>query len=164
LPEDFTGALVLVQHIEASFASTLVDSLAQQTSLDVYAAEEGASPRAGSVCVAVKADHHLILGADRRFHYAREPAQAIHRPSIDVLFESLAQHWPKLGTAVLLTGMGRDGAHGMALLRKRGWRTIAQDERSSAVYGMPRAALDLGGAGEVLGIAEIAPALLRRPK
>lgn len=164
LPADFAAAIVVVQHIEAIFASALVDSLAHHTDLAVYAAEEGMMPKPGAVCIATRADHHLVLGRDLRFHYTRDPAQSIHRPSIDVLFESLAQNWHKAGTAVLLTGMGKDGARGMALLRKSGWRTIAQDERSSVVYGMPRAALDLGGAGEVLGIAEIAPALLRRPK
>jgi two-component system response regulator WspF len=164
LPADFAGALIVVQHIEPSFASTLVDSLAQQTSLHVCAAVEGAAPQAGSVCLAAEPGHHLVLRADLRFHYTREPAYSIHRPSIDVLFESLAQHWSKRGTAVLLTGMGRDGAHGMAVLRSRGWRTIAQDESSSVVYGMPRAARDLGGASEVLDIAQIGPALLRRAR
>jgi two-component system response regulator WspF len=163
LPADFAAAIVVVQHIEAVFASALVDSLAHHTELAVYAAEEGMMPKPGAVCIATRADHHLVLGRDLRFHYLRDPA-SIHRPSIDVLFESLAQNWHKAGTAVLLTGMGKDGARGMALLRKSGWRTIAQDERSSVVYGMPRAALDLGGAGEVLGIGEIAPALLRRSK
>jgi two-component system, chemotaxis family, response regulator WspF len=164
LPADFAGAIVVVQHIEAIFADALVDTLSQHTELGVHAAEEGMMPKPGAVCIATRADHHLVLGRDLRFHYTRDPVQTIHRPSIDVLFESLAKHWHKAGTAVLLTGMGKDGARGMALLRKSGWRTIAQDERSSVVYGMPRAALDLGGAGEVLGIGEIAPALLRRSR
>jgi two-component system response regulator WspF len=161
LPADFAAAIVVVQHIEAVFATALVDTLSQHTGLAVHAAEEGMMPKAGAVCIATRADHHLVLGRDLRFHYTRDPAQSIHRPSIDVLFTSLAQYWHKSGTAVLLTGMGKDGASGMGLLRKNGWRTIAQDERSSVVYGMPRAALDLGAAGEVLGISEIAPALLR---
>jgi two-component system response regulator WspF len=71
---------------------------------------------------------------------------------VDVFFESVAEHWPQRGAAVLLTGMGRDGAKGLLKLRSRGWHTIAQDEASSVVFSMPKAAIDAGAACEVLGI------------
>jgi len=77
------------------------------------------------------------------------------RPSVDVFFESVADHWPQAGTAVVLTGMGRDGARGLMKLRSRGWHTIAQDEGSCIVYSMPKASIDAGAACEVLGIDQM---------
>jgi two-component system response regulator WspF len=160
LPATFPGSLVVVQHIEAEFMPELATTLASRTGLHVALAADGGRPERGSLHIAARPDVHLVLDAQRRFRYVREPAGAIHRPSVDVLFESLARHWPGRGTAVLLTGMGRDGARGMGLLRRAGWRTIAQDAASCAVYGMPRAAVDEGAASEVLNVADIGPALL----
>ena len=90
----------------------------------------------------------------------RSPRGLPYRPSIDLFFESVARHWPEKGVAVLLTGMGRDGAKGLAALRNAGWYTIAQDEASSVVYGMPKAAKELGAAVDILPISVIAPAIL----
>jgi two-component system response regulator WspF len=80
---------------------------------------------------------------------------------VDAFFSSLVEHWPEKGTAVLLTGMGRDGAEGLKRLRSAGWHTIAQDRETSAVYGMPKAAAELGAAVEILPIHAIAPALVK---
>jgi two-component system response regulator WspF len=160
LPSTFAGSLVVVQHIDTEFMPELATTLASRTGLQVALAVEGGMPQRGSLHIAARPDLHLVLDAQRRFRYVREPATAIHRPSVDVLFESLARHWPGRGTAVLLTGMGRDGARGMGLLQRGGWRTIAQDASSSAVYGMPRAAVEEGAANEVLSLADIGPALL----
>jgi len=79
-----------------------------------------------------------------------------------VFFKTLAQYWNHKATAVLLTGMGQDGAEGMSLLRSRGWHTIAQDEKSSVVYGMPKAAVQLNAAVEVLPPEAIADPLVQR--
>jgi len=79
---------------------------------------------------------------------------------VDVFFESLADHWPAIGTAVLLTGMGRDGARGMLRLRSRGWHTIAQDEASSVVWSMPKAAIDIGAASAVLPVERMPRSIL----
>jgi two-component system response regulator WspF len=81
---------------------------------------------------------------------------------VDVFFESLAGAWPRAGVAVLLTGMGSDGARGLAVLKKLGWYTIAQDEATSVVYGMPRAAAERNAATEVLPLAQIGPAVRAR--
>jgi two-component system response regulator WspF len=89
---------------------------------------------------------HLVLTAARRLRYVVEPKELSYRPSVDRLFQTAAEHWPEPGVAVLLTGMGRDGAAGLLRLRRRRWHTIAQDEASSVVYGMPRAAAELGAA------------------
>jgi two-component system response regulator WspF len=162
LPASFPGALVVVQHMEAEFISELATTIAARTGLSVALAADGARPESGTVRIAGRPDMHLVVDAQRRFRYVAEPANAIHRPSVDVLFESLSRHWQARGTAVLLTGMGRDGAQGMGLLRRAGWRTIAQDAASCAVYGMPRAAVDQGAANEVLALTAIGPALLGR--
>jgi two-component system response regulator WspF len=85
-----------------------------------------------------------------------------YRPSVDAFFASLVKHWRDPGVAVLLTGMGRDGGKGMLALRRAGWHTIAQDEASCAVYGMPKAAVELGGAVEVLPPEAIARSMGQR--
>jgi two-component system response regulator WspF len=107
-------------------------------------------------------DDHLVMGEDRRLTYTCEPKALSYRPSVDVFFASLARNWPRPGVAVLLTGMGRDGAEGLLGLRAAGWRTIAQDEASSVVWGMPKAAAEIGAAEEVLPLSQIAVAIASR--
>jgi two-component system response regulator WspF len=103
---------------------------------------------------------HLVLTRARTLEYQPEPHQIFFRPSVDVFFESVAAHWPQAGTAVVLTGMGRDGAAGLLALRRKGWHTIAQDEATSIVWSMPKAAIDAGAAREVLPIGRIAAAVI----
>ena len=161
LPRDIATALVVVQHIDAQFAPGLVSWLDGQIALPVRAAEAGRAPQAGTVSVAVSNDH-LVIQADGRFAYVPEPLEEPYRPSVDVFYRSLIKHWREPGVAVLLTGMGRDGGKGMLELRRAGWHTIAQDEASCAVYGMPKAAVELGGAIEVLPPEAIARSLGQR--
>ena len=161
LPRQMGHAVVVIQHIDAQFAPGLVSWLNDQIALPVRAAEAGQMPQAGTVLVAVSNDH-LVIQADGRFAYQREPVEEPYRPSVDVFFGSLVKHWRDPGLAVLLTGMGRDGGKGMLELRRSGWHTIAQDEASCAVYGMPKAAVELGGAIEVLPPEAIARSLGQR--
>lgn len=161
LPADFGAALVIVQHVDAHFAPGLAEWLDAQTPLTVETAREGVRPAAGKALLAVTNDH-LVLGADLALHYTPEPRDYPYRPSVNAFFASLVRHWPRRDAAVLLTGMGRDGAQGLAALRKAGWHTIAQDEQSSVVYGMPAAAADLDAAVEILPLGEIAGALRGR--
>src|SRR5262249_10320265 len=105
-------------------------------------------------------DDHLVVNADRRLAYTAEPLLYPYRPSVDVFFHSLAASWARPGVAVLLTGMGSDGAQGLLRLRQHGWHTITQDQASCVVYGMPRAAADLGAACEVLSLEQIPAAVL----
>jgi two-component system response regulator WspF len=163
LPCGLKAAVVVVQHIDAQFAPGLVSWLDGQVALPVRAAEAGQAPQAGAVLIAVSNDH-LVLGADGRFAYQAEPLQEPYRPSVDVLFQSLARHWRFPGQAVLLTGMGRDGGKGMLALRRAGWHTIAQDAASCAVYGMPKAAAELGAACEILAPDAMAASLLLRAR
>jgi two-component system response regulator WspF len=161
LPRSLKAPVVVVQHIDAQFAPGLVSWLDSQVALPVRAAEAGQAPQAGTVLIAVSNDH-LVLRADGRFAYQAEPLEEPYRPSVDAFFASLVKHWRDPGVAVLLTGMGRDGGKGMLALRRAGWHTIAQDEASCAVYGMPKAAVELGGAVEVLPPEAIARSLGQR--
>jgi two-component system response regulator WspF len=155
LPARLEAGIIIVQHVDAAFAPGLGRWLSEQARRPVTMIEEGHRPAAGEVLLTVT-DDHLILDHDRRLRYSPEPRSACYRPSVDVFFHSVARNWPRPGVAALLTGMFHDGAQGMLALRRRGWRTIAQDESSSVVWGMPRAAIELGAADEVLHLDRIA--------
>ena len=152
---DFPAAVVVAQHIAAEFAGSLVQWLQDRSKLKVRLAVPGDSPQPGTALVAATNDH-LVMGSDRRLVYRAEPVNIPYRPSVNVLFESLAQNWPTPSVAVLLTGIGRDGAEGLLKLRQGGWHTISQDEKTSVVYGMPQAAAELGASSRILPLDEIA--------
>jgi len=161
LPRPWDVAVVVVQHVDVAFAAGLAKWLAAGTGHDVRVAGPGDRPHPGTVLVAGTNDH-LVLSKGGTLEYREEPRELFFRPSVDVFFESVADHWPQAGAAVLLTGMGRDGARGMTRLRARGWHTIAQDEASSVVWSMPKAAIDQGGACEVLPVHQMAQAVMAR--
>ncbi len=165
LPVGFGAAIAVVQHVDAQFSTGLVTWLDQQISLPVRIAKAGEALEPGTVLVAGTNDH-LCVKPDLTLSYTKDPIDYPYRPSVDVFFQSLADHWTRRGTAVLLTGMGRDGAKGLAALRLRGWHTIAQDKASCVVYGMPKAAIELNAAVDILPPDAIATALLNaiRPK
>ena len=127
----------------------------------VRLAKTGDRLEKGIVYVAGTNDH-LSLRSDLTLHYIKEPIDYPYRPSVDVFFKSLSQHWNQKEIAVLLTGMGQDGAEGLKVLRSRGWHTIAQDEKSCIVYGMPKAAAQLNAAMEILPPEAIAQSLIQR--
>lgn len=154
LPSDFPAAVAIVQHVDVQFAPGLADWLAGQTPLHVRLAEEGDRPEAGTVLLAGR-EFHLVLTTSMRWGYLRAAADCVHRPSVDALFESVSQHWKGMAVGVLLTGMGRDGAVGLQMLRRHGYYTIAQDQATSAVYGMPKAAAELNAAMEILALDKI---------
>ncbi len=160
LPEDFSAAVVIIQHVGAGFATGLARWLGQQTPLRVRLAREGDWPQAGTVLLAGQ-DHHLVFTSPTRLGYTRVPAHGFHRPSIDVFFKSVHRHWHGDTVGVLLTGMGRDGVEGLKSLRESGCLTIAQDEATSAVYGMPRAAVERQAVSEILPLHEIGPRLVK---
>jgi len=158
LPNNFSAAVVVIQHVDSHFAAGLAAWLHQHCKLPVRLAQEGDRLHAGQVYVAAR-EEHLILTSPNRLGYTRIPAETSYRPSVDVFFKSVDHYWQGDAVAVLLTGMGRDGAEGMRLLRGSGYHTIAQDKPSSAVYGMPKAAADLGAATEILALDKIGPRL-----
>jgi two-component system response regulator WspF len=158
LPRSLPAAVVVVQHVAARFTGDLAAWLAGQIELPVQVAREGEVPAVGRVTLAGQEDD-LEVRRDLTLGYRRPLDGTFYHPSVDVFFRSVAVHWPTTGLAVLLTGMGRDGAEGLLALRKKGWRTVAQDEATSAVYGMPKAAAALRAAVEVLPIDLIGPAI-----
>jgi two-component system response regulator WspF len=151
-------AAVVVQHIDPAFAVQLARWLNEQTGVPVRPIASGDAVEGGIVQVAAS-DDHLRLTPRHRLVYDADPKDEVYRPSIDVFFHSVARHWERAATGILLTGMGRDGATGLLAMRGAGQATIAQDEASSAVYGMPRAAAELGAAEKILPIDNIAAAL-----
>ncbi|SHE49672.1 two-component system, chemotaxis family, response regulator WspF [Kaistia soli DSM 19436] len=159
LPEDFCAALVLIQHVDEKFAPGLADWLGQHTALSVRTAAEGDRPETGVVLVAATGDH-LVFKSTGELGYTSEPRDYPYRPSVDVFFESAALRWRGELCGVLLTGMGRDGAKGLKMLRDRHHLTIAQDKATSAVYGMPKAAAALDAASEILPLNAIAGRLV----
>ena len=160
LPADLPAAVAVVQHIDIAFAPGLARWLAHATPLTVAPLLAAEALRPGHVWVAA-GEGHLILRDDARLGLSAEPQGGLHRPSIDVFFESVARRLPGRGAGVLLTGMGRDGARGLLALRSAGFHTIAQDESTSIVWGMPRAAAESGGASEVLPLDRIAARIIR---
>jgi two-component system response regulator WspF len=158
LPVDFPAAIVLVQHVDQVFAAGMAEWLGSASRLPVRLARDGEPPQPGTVLLA-GTNHHIRLQKNGTLAYTAEPVNEIYRPSIDVFFESVARFWNGDTVGVLLTGMGRDGAQGLKMMRQQGWLTIAQDQRSSAVYGMPKAAAAIDAAVEIQPLERIAPRL-----
>ncbi len=171
-PEDCPPTLV-VQHINACFANATAQSLDRAVPPRVRLAESDLPLRRGEVLLAPGNDRHLLV-AGAGSHGLRcvlRPGEPVagHRPSVDCLFRSLADVLGAGGggqraLGILLTGMGQDGAQGMVALASIGARTIAQDEASCVVFGMPRAAIELGAAGSVLPLERIAPTVFANRK
>lgn len=161
LPKEFTVPIVIIQHVDQQFAGELAMWLDQQTELTVRLAREGERPVPGTALIAGTNDH-LILSETKRLTYTPFPREQVYRPSVDVFFESVAARWNGEVVGVLLTGMGRDGGIGMQRLRGKGIHTIAEHESTCAVYGMPKAAVELNAAVEVLPIEQIAAAIVKR--
>ena len=159
LPRNFPAAVVVIQHVDAHMAPAMAAWLDGHSTLAVRTAAEGDRPAVGTVLLAASADH-LVLKAPARVGYSAEPRDYVYRPSVDAFFQSAQRWWRGDVIGVLLTGMGRDGASGLKALRDQGRHTIAQDEESSAVYGMPKAAARLDAAVDILPLARIAPRLV----
>jgi chemotaxis response regulator CheB len=159
LPKDFPAAIVIVQHVDEQFASGMAEWLDQDSALFVRVAKEGDQPTVGHVLLASTGDHLTLKSADR-LGYTAVPRDRVYRPSVDVFFQSVCRLWRGEAVGVLLTGMGRDGALGLRALRDQGHYTIAQDEATSAVYGMPKAAATLDAAVDILAAERIAPKLI----
>ncbi len=159
LPGQLSAIIVIIQHVLEEFSANMVNWLAKQAVMKVELAREGTDPAAGTIYVASTNDH-MVLTPERRFAYTSEPKDVPFRPSVDVFFHSAAENWPDSGIAIILTGMGNDGAKGLGELRRLGWHTIAQDEATSSVYGMPKAAVQLNAAVECLPVEAIAQAII----
>lgn len=155
LPAAFRKPILLVLHISEPFGVAFAEWLDGQTARRVAYARDGDTVMSlGDQVVMAPPGQHLLV-RDGRLRLSDEPERHSCRPSVDVLFESVAREYGRSATAVLLTGMGRDGAAGLLAIRRAGGFTIAQDEASSVVYGMPREAVLLGAAERVLPLHDI---------
>jgi two-component system chemotaxis response regulator CheB len=131
----------------AGFTKSFAERLNRSYACEVMEAFDGAPIQAGRVYIAPGGDQHLVVGGGANHPICRlEPSEPVnrHRPSVDVLFDSLAKVVGAPSVGVILTGMGRDGAEGLLKMRKAGARTLGQDESSCVVYGMPKAAFEIG--------------------
>ncbi|MCX5874224.1 MAG: CheB methylesterase domain-containing protein, partial [Deltaproteobacteria bacterium] len=160
MPSDFAAPIVIVQHIARNFTTGLVEWLDNSTPLNVRVAKNGEHLDLGAVYVApdglqMKLDHssHIVLTND--------PPESGLRPSVSYLFRSVAEVFGNRAVGVLLTGMGKDGANELKVLKDKGAITIAQDKESSVVHGMPGEAIKIGGAVHIAPPDKISGLLLR---
>ncbi len=158
LPASFPAPLAVVQHIADGFTEGLASWLASESRLRVCEARDGDVLHPGRVLVAPSGRHMLV--GDGVVRLSDAPPVDTFKPSVTPLFLSAARRYGARVCGVLLTGMGRDGAEGLKAIRNAGGPTVAQDEATSAVFGMPRAAIELGAVDRVLPIDEIARALV----
>ncbi|MEZ4388586.1 MAG: chemotaxis response regulator protein-glutamate methylesterase [Candidatus Krumholzibacteriia bacterium] len=169
LPVQVPG-IVIVQHMPPLFTASLAERLDRLSHIEVREARQGDAITPGLALVAPGDRHLLVAGGPGRYRVELRdgPKVGLHKPAVDVMFRSLVKTAGRDAIAVILTGMGADGARGMVELRQAGAWTIAQDEKSCVVYGMPREAARQGGAEEVVSLDDIprhlVTALTRRPQ
>lgn len=163
LPEDFPAGIVIVQHMPEGFTGMFANRLNQLCRLDIKEARDGDQVMPGSVLIA-PGNRHLKVARFNKGGIAvlsTGPPVNGHRPSADVLFDSASREFGPDVIGVIMTGMGDDGARGLGRIRSAGGYTIAQDEESCVVFGMPRAAVEMGSACEVVSLEDMPQRLLK---
>jgi len=158
LPRDLPAAVLIVQHMPEGFTQSLAERLNWQSSLEVKEAQDGDRVRPGLVLIAPGNRHMEVDGKNIRLTDGEKVNHV--RPSVDVLMESVAVHYGPSALGVIMTGMGLDGAAGISAIKRRGGRTIAQDESSCAVFGMPKAAIELRSVDKVEPLDKIAQKII----
>jgi two-component system, chemotaxis family, protein-glutamate methylesterase/glutaminase len=163
LPHDAPG-MVIVQHMPEHFTKAFAQRLDGLCRVSIKEAEDGDSVVRGRVLIAPGNRHTLLKRSGARYFVEVKdgPLVSRHRPSVDVLFRSAARYAGKNTVGVIMTGMGDDGAKGMLEMKEAGASTIAQDEKTSVVFGMPQEAIKLGGVDTVLPLTAIAGQVLKR--
>ncbi len=161
LPASLSAAVLVVQHLPASFTKSLAARLDRTSPLTVREAEEGDMPETGTVLIA-PGGRHLLLDARGRVTLSDDPPLWGVRPAADLMMKSAASQFGAAAVGVVLTGMGRDGALGARAITAAGGTCFAQDEATCVVYGMPRAALEAGGVQQVLPLGSLAAAIVER--
>lgn len=159
LPADFPVPIICTLHISNGFLTSLVDWLNQQCKLKIEIAKTGDRPLSGTVYFAPD-NYHLEITPQGTFVLSESPSVDGHRPSVNVMFKSIAQFHGSKTIAIILTGMGKDGAEGIKLIHDAQGITIAQDEESSVIFGMPKEAISLGAINHILPLSKIAPFLV----
>jgi len=160
LPPDFPVPVLCIQHISDGFLEGLVDWLASQCTVKVKIAQSGELPLPGTVYFPQEGTH-LEIDPRGRLTSSLAPPLGSHRPSVTATFCSMANYYGSTVAGILLTGMGRDGAEGMQAIAEVGGITIAQDEESCVIFGMPKQAIELGAARYILPLNDIAHTLMR---
>jgi two-component system chemotaxis response regulator CheB len=151
MPSDSPG-IVIVQHMPPHFTAAFAKRLNQLCQIEVREAKDGDSVLQGQALVAPGNFHMLLKRSGARYYVAVKDGPRVHhqRPAVDVLFNSVAQYAGSNALGVLLTGMGADGAKGLLQMKEAGAKTIAQDEQSCVVFGMPKEAIKLGAADRIV--------------
>lgn len=163
IPSNVPFATVVIQHIDQEFSQSFARWLSEQTPLPVNVAYSGQIIRAGNVYLA-GSNEHLVIDGEGRLSYSKIPRQLPYKPSIDIFFNCLRPLSSSKFVAILLTGMGSDGAYGLKLLRQEGWHTIAQESKSCVVFGMPKVAIETDAATDVLSLEEIPEKIIEKSK
>lgn len=159
LPEDFPCGIVIVQHITSGFLSGMVDWLRKECKIKIKIGEDQELIQPGVAYIAPD-NFHMKVEEGGKIRLSHEPPNNGHRPSGDILFESVAKAYGKGSIGVILTGMGRDGALGMKAIKQSRGKTIAQSDKSCVVFGMPHAAIETGAVDRILPLEKIAEELL----
>lgn len=161
LPANFSVPIVCVQHISHGFLDGLIQWLSLTSGLPIETARPGITPQPGTIYFPPETKH-LELNSQGQFVCSGSPPLAGHRPAVDVTFKSVAQVYGRNAIAVLLTGMGKDGAAGMQMIHQAGGLTIAQDQETSVIFGMPKEAIELGVVKHTLPLSEITPFVIEK--
>ena len=160
---DFPSSVIIVQHMPLGFTRTLAERLHAQSNLPVAEAVSGEVVKPGRVLIAPAGRHLKLRSRNGQYvvHLDSEPADSLHRPSVDVMMESVAKACGKKCLGVLLTGMGSDGAKGMRAIKETGGTTLAESEETCIVYGMPKSAIEDGVVDKIVPIYDMADAIVR---
>lgn len=166
-PREIEFGIVIVQHMPIGFTGPLAKRLDSMCSISIKEAEDGDKIEKGLALIAPSGLHMKVYrnnpedGTKGNVKLDPEPSTATHRPSVDVLFSSVAQSFGNRSLGVLLTGMGSDGAMGMRMIKEKGGFTFAQDEATSTIFGMPRVAIEKGAVDKVVPIISMAEEILK---
>ncbi len=162
----FSPGVIVVQHMPEMFTKQFADRLNAECEINVKEAKDGDRVYAGHALIAPGNKHMMLRGSSFNFYVQVMDGPKVnhHRPSIDVLFKSVARYARDRSVGVLMTGMGKDGAAGMFEMKTAGAHTIAQNESTSVVFGMPKEAIKIGAAEEVVSLEKIGSAMLKQRK
>jgi len=164
LPGDLSAPLLIVQHMPPNFTRPFAERLNAASAIKIKEAEAGDMVEPGKGYLA-PGDYHMTvakraLGKGAIIRLSKEPSNTLHRPSVDVTMSSVTELYGENITGVILTGMGQDGTEAMVEVKRRGGKTIAQDEASSIIFGMPKAAIERGCVDKVVSVSKIAKAIV----
>ena len=160
-PRDISFGVLIVQHMPKGFTATLAERLDSMCGIHVKEAEDREKIKPGTALIAPSGLHMKTRKGSRAIRLEGEPLNLIHRPSVDVLFQSVGEVYGERSMGVILTGMGSDGARGMGIIREKGGITLAQDEETSVIFGMPKVAIKSGVVDKVVPLTEMAEEIMK---